>query len=129
MSCSPASDILGTQEEESFCGPVGDVMAALDGARAMVRELFETVVDAGAEQRVGPGDLAAVVDSAARLERAVSAVGVASIAGYARREDPDDPGESSRGWRPSGPAVSSTSGRPRRSVTSSECPPGRPTRG
>ena len=97
MSCSPASDILGTQEEESFCGPVGDVMAALDGARAMVRELFETVVDAGAEQRVGPGDLAAVVDSAARLERAVSAVGVASIAGYARRKDADDAGEGSLG--------------------------------
>ncbi|MCA1782462.1 MAG: hypothetical protein ABR500_05050 [Dermatophilaceae bacterium] len=87
----------GLAPDNPFGGPVGDVIAALDGARAMVRELFATVVDAGAEQRVGMDDLAAVVESAALLERAASAVGVASIAGYARRETHDDAGHPERG--------------------------------
>lgn len=82
---------------EPFGGPLGDVISALDGVHAMVRDFFDTIADAGPEQRVGAADLARVIESAALVERAASAVGVVAIAGYARREAHDDARHPERG--------------------------------
>ncbi|MDO5502657.1 MAG: DUF222 domain-containing protein, partial [Actinomycetia bacterium] len=76
---------------EGAASPLASVVGVLERAHAVVQELFEATRAAGPDQSVSDTDLAAVVAAAASLERGASALGVASVAGYARREAHDDP--------------------------------------